>query len=128
MRILLGFICVLCSLCLNSHFEHILLKIKLLFIMTIFDLPYELQCIILLISQLLLIFFKVKHIQLIANKSSPIYKSIIVSFIIQVMWLIASAVGIQSMIQGTYFLTACYVTGGCIGCIIPLLKEDRKLF
>jgi len=44
------------------------------------------------------------------------------------MWLIASAVGIQSMIQGTYFLTACYVTGGCIGCIIPLLKEDRKLF
>ena len=95
--------------------------------MTIFDLPYWAQCIILLVSQLLLIAFKTWNIQLISNVNERLIKIVASSLMIQLMWLLSSAVGVKSVIDGNYSLAMFYVLGGCIGAIIPLLKQNRRI-
>lgn len=94
--------------------------------MTIFDIPFGLQCVVLVLSQLSLIAFKVWHIQLIEDSTQPMIKNMVALFMIQALWLITSALGIKSLIDGNYLLSGLYILGGCIGGIIPLLKQKRR--
>lgn len=79
-------------------------------------------------SQLLLVAFKVWHIQLINNHNEPLIKNIFAGVVLQLVWLISSAMGIKSIIDGNYLAAGFYILGGTIGTILPILKQNRRLF
>lgn len=96
--------------------------------MTIFELPYSIQILLIFVSQLLLVAFKVWHIQLINNHNEPLIKNIFAGTILQLVWLTSSAMGIKSIIDGDYLASGFYILGGTIGTILPILKQNRRLF
>ena len=71
------------------------------------------EAIAIFISQFLLIFFRLLNVR--ATAQRHVLKSVMLTALIQVAWLISSALGIKGFLDSDYKLIACYVLGGMLG-------------
>lgn len=68
---------------------------------------------VIFIAQLSLVFFK--HLTVRAVTDHNVLKSMIFTAMIQISWLVSSALGINALLNSEYFNIFAYVAGGVVG-------------
>lgn len=83
---------------------------------------------IIFISQLILVFFK--HIAIRAIAQHRIGLTAVYTAVIQSAWLVSSALGINALLKGDWFVVAAYITGGVVGSFLQFkfqIKQKDKI-
>jgi hypothetical protein len=71
------------------------------------------QIIIVFTAQLLLVFFKHLNIRVIVAQRK--YYSALLTFLIQLSWLVSSAIGIKALLDYNWVIVIAYLLGGVVG-------------
>ena len=71
------------------------------------------QTIIVSVSQMIFIFLK--HVNIRVVVARQVSKSMLYTFLIQVSWLVSSAIGINAFNTGNYVVVAFYLMAGVVG-------------
>ena len=84
------------------------------------------QCIIILISQILFLWFRTLNIQAVSEQK--VFKAIWTGNMIGLTWLIGIAIGANSMMQGNIWPILMHLLGGSIGTYIGMRKPITRKF
>ena len=71
---------------------------------------------IVFVSQLILVFFK--HLAIRAIAAHKVAQTAVYTALIQLSWLIASALGINALLSGEWVSVIAYISGGVIGSLL----------
>lgn len=88
------------------------------------NLPIIYQVLLVFTSQFFLIFSRVLNVRLIMTNAK--WKSVFTGFIIQVSWLISSALGVVAVIDSNYWVIVAYFVGGAVGTYLSLCLKIEK--
>jgi len=77
-------------------------------------------------SQFAMVFFRLLNVRAVANNNIAMAATL--TFLIQVFWLIASALGINAFLRSDWYVVVFYLLGGVIGSILQfkINVKDKK--
>lgn len=88
-----------------------------------------LEVIAVITSQFSLVFFK--HLNIIKLVENAVIKTMVLTAMVQISWLISSAIGINALLNSDYITVTAYIIAGVIGSYFALKignkKEDHEL-
>jgi len=72
--------------------------------------------VIVFVSQFAMIFFRLVNVRAVA--AEKVLLSVFLTGLIQLSWLIASALGIKGLLEGNFLVVTAYIFGGMLGSYI----------
>ena len=77
-----------------------------------------------IVSQFSLVFFK--HLNVVMILKEELTKSMILTALIQISWLVSSAIGINALLKNDFITVVAYVIAGVIGSYFALKTQVNK--